>query len=41
MHVHVEPASHGCFAHDQELLAASAKYFRADQDRTPTLASIA
>ena len=39
--VHVEQDSHGCFALDQELLDASAKYFRADQDRTPTLASIA
>jgi predicted TIM-barrel fold metal-dependent hydrolase len=41
VHVHVEQDSHGCFALDQELLDASAKYFRADQDRTPTLASIA
>src|SRR5437764_7178212 len=38
---HVEQDSHGCFALDQELLDASAKYFRADQDRTPTVASIA
>ena len=41
VHVHVEQDSHGCFALDQELLDASAKYFRADQDRTPTMASIA
>jgi predicted TIM-barrel fold metal-dependent hydrolase len=41
VHVHVEQDSHGCFALDQELLDASAKYFRADQDRTPTLAAIA
>ena len=41
VHVHVEQDGHGCFALDQELLDASAKYFRADQDRTPTLASIA
>ena len=41
VHVHVDPASHGGFARDQELLDASAKYFRADQDRTPTLAAIA
>ena len=41
VHVHVEQDSHGCFALDQELLDASAKYFRADQDRTPTLAPIA
>src|SRR3954453_18106090 len=41
VHVHVEQDSHGCFSLDQELLDASAKYFRADQDRTPTVASIA
>ena len=41
VHVHVEQDSHGCFALDQELLDASAKYFRADQDRTPTVESIA
>src|SRR5918997_2347678 len=41
VHVHVEQDSHGCYALDQELLDASAKYFRADQDRTPTIASIA
>jgi hypothetical protein len=35
VHVHVEQDSHGCTALDQELLDASAKYFRADQDRTP------
>ena len=41
VHVHVEQDAHGCFALDQELLNASAKYFRADQDRTPTVAAIA
>jgi predicted TIM-barrel fold metal-dependent hydrolase len=41
MHVHVEQDGHGCYALDQELLDASARYFRADQDRTPTVASIA
>lgn len=41
VHVHVEQDSHGCFALDQELLDASVKYFRADQDRTPTVAAIA
>ena len=41
VHVHVEQDGNGCFALDQELLDASAKYFRADQDRTPTIASIA
>lgn len=41
VHTHVEQDGHGCFALDQELLDASAKYFRAGQDRTPTVASIA
>src|SRR3954453_9478162 len=41
VHVHVEQDSHGCFSLDQELLDASAKYFRADQDRTPSIAAIA
>jgi predicted TIM-barrel fold metal-dependent hydrolase len=41
VHTHVEQDGHGCFALDQDLLDASAKYFRADQDRTPTVASIA
>ncbi|WP_166641147.1 4-hydroxyphenyl-beta-ketoacyl-CoA hydrolase [Amycolatopsis sp. SID8362] len=41
VHTHVEQDGHGCFALDQELLDASAKYFHADQDRTPTVASIA
>jgi predicted TIM-barrel fold metal-dependent hydrolase len=41
VHTHVEQDGHGCFALDQELLDASAKYFRADQDRTPTVTAIA
>src|SRR5258708_3714016 len=41
VHVHVEQDGHGCFALDQELLDASAKYFRAHQDRTPTVEAIA
>jgi len=41
VHVHVEQDGHGCLALDQELLDASAKYFHADQDRTPTITSIA
>src|ERR687894_3271852 len=41
VHVHVEQDGHGCFSLDQELIDASAKYFKADQDRTPTVASIA
>ena len=40
-HVHVEADRHGCFALDDELLAASAKYFKADADRAPTLDQIA
>src|SRR3954464_4549801 len=41
VHVHVEQDSHGRFSLDQELLDASAKYFHADQDRTPTVSAIA
>ena len=41
IHVHVEQDSHGCFSLDQELLDASAKYFRADQNRTPTVSDVA
>jgi predicted TIM-barrel fold metal-dependent hydrolase len=41
VHTHVEQDGHGCFALDRELLDASAEYFRADQDRTPTVAAIA
>jgi uncharacterized protein len=41
MHVHVEQDGHGRFSLDQELLDASARYFRARQPRTPTVAQIA
>jgi uncharacterized protein len=41
VHVHVEQDGHGCLALDQELLDASARYFRAEQNRTPTVADIA
>jgi uncharacterized protein len=41
VHVHIEADGHGCYSLDEELLAASAKYFRADHDRTPTLEKIA
>ncbi|WP_439379194.1 4-hydroxyphenyl-beta-ketoacyl-CoA hydrolase [Amycolatopsis lexingtonensis] len=41
VHTHVEQDGHGCYALDQELLDASAKYFHAGQDRTPTVATIA
>ena len=40
-HVHVEQDSHGCFSVDQELLDASAKYFKADAERTPTVGHLA
>jgi predicted TIM-barrel fold metal-dependent hydrolase len=41
VHVHIEADGHGCYSLDDELLAASAKYFRADHDRSPTLEKIA
>nr|WP_275888169.1 amidohydrolase family protein [Nonomuraea lactucae] len=41
VHVHVEQDGHGCYSLDQELLDASAKYFRANADRPPTVAAIA
>jgi hypothetical protein len=41
MHVHVEQDSQGCFSLDQELLNASAKYSKADAERTPTVDHLA
>ncbi len=41
VHVHVEQDGHGCLSLDQELMDASATYFKADHDRTPTVAAIA
>ena len=41
VHVHIEADGHGHYSLDDELMAASAKYFRADHDRTPTLPQIA
>ena len=41
MHVHVEQDSHGCLSLDQELLDASAKYFKSTADRTPTVERLA
>jgi len=41
MHVHVEADGHGHFSLDQELLDASAAYFKAEQNRTPTVPEIA
>ena len=37
VHVHIEADGHGHYSLDDELIAASAKYFKADHDRTPTL----
>jgi len=41
VHVHVEQDAHGHFSLDQELLDASAKYFKSGEDRAPKLAAIA
>jgi predicted TIM-barrel fold metal-dependent hydrolase len=41
MHVHVEQDAHGHYALDQQLLDASAAYFKATQHRAPTLDQIA
>jgi predicted TIM-barrel fold metal-dependent hydrolase len=41
VHVHVEQDAHGHFSLDQELLDASAKYFRSGEDRAPRLEAIA
>ena len=40
-HVHVESDGHGHGSLDEELTEASAKYFKADQHRSPTLDDIA
>ena len=41
VHAHVEADAHGHFSLDQELLDASAAYFKAGQDRTPTVERLA
>jgi uncharacterized protein len=41
VHTHVEADGHGHFSLDDELMDASAAYFKADQPRTPTLDDIA
>ena len=41
MHVHIEQDSHGCFALDDELMDASAAYFKASEHRAPTLDHVA
>ena len=40
-HVHVESDGHGHLSLDEELMSASAAYFKAGRDRTPDLAAIA
>src|SRR4029077_7675610 len=41
VHVHVESDGHGRLSLDEELLAASAKYFKADNERAPTVEQVA
>lgn len=41
VHTHVEQDGHGHFSMDQTLMDASAKYFKSDQNRTPTVADLA
>src|SRR5512132_1200985 len=41
VHTHIEADGHGHLAMDDELLQASAKYFKAGHNRTPTLDEIA
>ena len=40
-HVHVEQDSHGCCSIDQELMDASAAYFKGNDNRTPTVGDLA
>ena len=41
MHVHVESDDHGHLSLDQELMDASAAYFKGSENRTPTVADLA
>src|SRR6266700_1001831 len=41
VHVHIESDGHGHFSLDDELMEASAAYFKAGHDRTPSLERIA
>jgi predicted TIM-barrel fold metal-dependent hydrolase len=41
MHVHVEQDDHGCLSLDEELMEASATYFKGSENRTPTVADLA
>lgn len=40
-HVHVEQDGHGCLALDDELMDASAAYFKGSENRTPTVDDLA
>ena len=40
-HVHVEQDAHGCCSLDQELMDASAAYFKGNDNRTPTVGDLA
>jgi uncharacterized protein len=41
VHVHVEGDGHGHYSMDDELLSASARYFRTGDERTPAVEHIA
>src|SRR4051812_29724414 len=41
VHVHVEQDAHGELSLDQELMDASARYFRSSDNRTPTVEDLA
>lgn len=41
MHVHVEADDHGHFSLDEELMDASAAYFKGSENRTPSVADLA
>ena len=41
VHVHVESDEHGHLSLDQELMDASAAYFKSSENRTPTVADLA
>jgi predicted TIM-barrel fold metal-dependent hydrolase len=41
VHVHIESDGHGCFSLDDELMAASARYFKSGEDRAPALDRVA
>nr|WP_271209112.1 4-hydroxyphenyl-beta-ketoacyl-CoA hydrolase [Rhodococcus wratislaviensis]GLK33569.1 4-hydroxyphenyl-beta-ketoacyl-CoA hydrolase [Rhodococcus wratislaviensis] len=41
VHTHIGQDGHGCYALNQQLLDASAQYFRADEDPAPTVTAVA